>query len=121
MATYAISGAITGGLVGLFSMEWVPWVHHIARHHLHAIFLGGILGTMFATITGALLHVDEIKADTKEIDGRMFEGSIKVCVEPEDETMLSRAEGVLKDAGAHSITRLEHPIEGGRLKTWQIE
>lgn len=121
IAFYAGAGALIGFGEGLFFINRVGFVQSfLLNHHLLIIASGALLGMMFATIFGALLHSDQENPEYKELEGSIQNGDIEVCLELDDQSLITRGKMIFEYYDANQVIVTSHPPAPGRMETHQV-
>lgn len=121
IAFYAGAGALIGFGEGIFFINRAGFVQSfLMNHHILIIASGALLGMMFATVFGALLHAGEEIPDYKELEGPIKKGDIEVCVEVDDQALITRGKMIFEYYDANQVIVTSHPPAPGRLETHQV-
>lgn len=107
---YAAAGALIGFGEGLFCINRTGFIQDfLLNQHMLIIASGALLGMMLATVFGALLHSNEECPEYQELEGPIQKGDIEVCVETDDQSLLTRGKMIFEYYDANQVMITTNP------------
>jgi len=104
-ATGGVLGGALGWLVGIGALAIPGLGPFIAAGPIMAALAGAGAGAALGGVTGGLIGLGMPEFEAKRYEGRVKEGGILMSVHCDDSEWCTRAEDILRAAGAADITR----------------